>query len=63
LRHFLASSFPSVIYLPFQTLPPTSLPSSLTSSCYLFLSLPLNLVFPKNIYRVRHLTLPILKVG
>ena len=30
--------------------PPTSLPSSLTSSCHLFLGLPLNLVVPKFIY-------------
>ena len=30
--------------------PPTILPSSLTSSCHLFLGLPLNLVFPKFIY-------------
>ena len=30
--------------------PPTILPSSLTSSCHLFLGLPLNLVVPKVIY-------------
>jgi len=30
--------------------PPTIRPSSLPSSCYLFLGLPLNLVFPKFIY-------------
>ena len=30
--------------------PPTILPSSLTSSCHLFLGLPLNLVVPKFIY-------------
>ena len=30
--------------------PPTTLPSSLTSSCHLFLGLPLKLVFPKFIY-------------
>ena len=30
--------------------PPTILPSSITSSCYLFLGLPLNLVVPKFIY-------------
>ena len=30
--------------------PPTTLPSSLTSSCHLFLDLPLNLVVPKFIY-------------
>jgi len=30
--------------------PPTTLPSSLTSSCHLFLGLPLNLVVPKFIH-------------
>ena len=30
--------------------PPTILPSSLTSSCHLFLGLPLNLVVPRFIY-------------
>jgi len=30
--------------------PPTNLPSSLTSSCHLFLGLPLNLDVPKSIY-------------
>ena len=30
--------------------PPTILPSSLTSSCHLFLGLPLNLIVPKFIY-------------
>ena len=30
--------------------PPTILSSSLTSSCHLFLCLPLSLVFPKSIY-------------
>ena len=33
-----------------QPSPPTILPSSLTSSCHLFLGLSLNLVFPKFIY-------------
>ena len=33
---------------------PTILPSSLTSSCHLFLGLPLNLLVPKFIYRVSH---------
>ena len=32
--------------------PPTILPSSLTSSCHLFLGLPLNLVVPKFIYSI-----------
>jgi hypothetical protein len=34
--------------------PPNILPSSLTSSCHLFLCLPLNLVVPKFIYTVGH---------
>ena len=34
--------------------PPTILPSSVTSSCHLFLGLPLSLVVPKFIYRVSH---------
>ena len=33
--------------------PPTILPSSLTSSCHLFLGLPLNLVVPKFIYNTQ----------
>jgi len=33
----------------FHPFPPTSLPSSLTASCHLFLGLPLNLVVPKFI--------------
>ena len=39
--------FLSVMYF---FLPPTIIPSSLTSSCHLFLGLPLNLVDPKFIY-------------
>ena len=40
-----ASSIPSLLYtLSFHPFPPTSLPSSLTSSCHLFLGLPLCLV-------------------
>jgi hypothetical protein len=41
--------FLSVIY-PFLAFPPVSLTSSLTSSCHLFLSLPLSLVVYKCIY-------------
>jgi len=43
--------FLSVMYFflpPFPS-PPTSLPSSLTPSCHLFLGLPINLVVPKFI--------------
>jgi len=36
--------------LPFHPFPPTNLPSSLTSSCHLFLGLPLSLVTSKFIY-------------
>ena len=36
--------------LSFHPFPPTSLPSSLTSSCHLFLGLPLSLVVSKFIY-------------
>ena len=48
LRSFFHSSL--VYTLSFLRFPPTSLPSSLTSSCHLFLDLPLNLVFPEFIY-------------
>ena len=34
--------------------PPTVLPSSLTSSCHLFLGLPLNVIVPKFIYNTLH---------
>ena len=41
----------SLLYtLSFHRFPPTSLPSSLTSSCYLFLGLPLSLVASKFIH-------------
>ena len=41
----------SLLYTPsFHPFPPTIRPSSLTSSCHLFLGLPLNLVVPKFIY-------------
>jgi len=48
LRSFFHS--PLLRSFPCQTSPPTSLPSSLTSSCHLFLGLPLNLIVPKFIY-------------
>ena len=38
-------------------LPPTILPSSLMSSCHLFLGLPLKLVFPKFIYNFENFNL------
>ena len=48
LRSFFHSS---VLYnLSCYPSPPTTLPSSLTSSCHLFLGLPLSLVFSKFIY-------------
>ena len=42
----------SVCYIPFafHPFPPTSFPSSLTSSCHLFLGLPLSLFATKLIY-------------
>jgi hypothetical protein len=41
--------FPFLLYnLSFHPFPPTSLPSSLTSSCHLFLGLPLSLLFPNS---------------
>ena len=42
--------FLSVMYFSCHPSPPTILPSSFTSSCLLFLGLPLNLVVPKFIY-------------
>ena len=56
-RRFLARSpellpFLSVMYFFLPPSPPIILPSSLTSSCHLFLGLPLHLVVPKFIYRV-----------
>ena len=55
MRRFLAvlrSSFHFSLLCTFSChpSPPTILPSSLTSSCHLFLGLPLNLVVPKFIY-------------
>ena len=54
MRRFLVlRSFfhPSLLFtLSFNPFPPTILPSSLTSSCHLFLGLPLNLAVPKFIY-------------
>ena len=55
MRRFLAvlrSFFHSCLLCTFSCnpSPPTILPSSLTSSCHLFLGLPLNLVVPKFIY-------------
>jgi hypothetical protein len=44
----------SLLYtLSFHPFPPTSLPSSLTSSCYLFLGLPLSLVVSRFIYTIK----------
>ena len=50
----LRSSFHSSLLCTFSRhpSPPTILPSSLTSSCHLFLGLPLNLVVPKFIYNI-----------
>ena len=48
LRSFFHSSL--LYTFPCHPSPPTILPSSLTSSCHLFLGLPLNLVVPKFIY-------------
>jgi len=55
IRRFLAvlrSFFHSSLLCTFSChpSPPTVLPSSVTSSCHLFLGLPLNLVVPKFIY-------------
>jgi len=47
LRSFFHSSL--LCTLSFHPSSPTILPSSLTSSCHLFLGVPLNLVFPKFI--------------
>ena len=44
--------FLSVIYFCCHPSPPTILPSFLTSSCHLFLGLPLNLVVYKFIYNI-----------
>jgi len=48
LRSF--SHFSLLYTLSFHPFPPTSLPSSLTLSCHLFLGLPLSLVVSKFIY-------------
>ena len=48
LRSFFHSSL--LCNLSCHPSPPTILPSSLTSSCHLFLGLPLNLVVPEFIY-------------
>ena len=48
LRSFLHSSL--LCTFSCHPSPPTILPSSLTSSCHLFLGLPLNLVYPKFLY-------------
>ena len=48
LRSFFHSSL--LYTLSFHPFPPTSLPSSLTSSCYLFLCLPLSLAVSKFVY-------------
>jgi hypothetical protein len=48
LRSFIHSSL--LYTLPFHPFPPTSLPTSLTSSCHLFHGLPPNLVVSKFIY-------------
>ena len=58
MRQFLAilrSFFHSFLLCTFSChpSPPTILPFSLTSSCHLFLGLPLNLVVPKFIYTVK----------
>ena len=55
MRQFLAvlrSFFQSSLLCTFSChpFPPTILPSSLTSSCHVFLGLPLNLIVPKFIY-------------
>ena len=50
LRNFFHSSL--LCTFSCQPSPPSILPSSLTSSCHLFLCLPLNLVVPKFIYEV-----------
>ena len=48
LRSFFHSSL--LCTFPCHLSPPTILPSSLTSSCHLFLGLPLNLIVPEFIY-------------
>ena len=48
LRSFFHSSL--LYTLCFHHFPPTSLPSSLTSSCHIFLGLPLSFVVSKFIY-------------
>ena len=48
---------PPSLHLSFHPFTPTSLPSSLTSSCHLFLGLPLSLVVSKFIYGVFHKSL------
>jgi len=55
IRRFLAVlrsffHFSMLHVLSCHTSPPSIIPSSLTSSCHLFLGLPLNLVVPKFIY-------------
>jgi hypothetical protein len=46
------SSNPLLYTLSFHPYPPTSLPSSFTSSCHLFLNLPLSLVISTFIYNM-----------
>ena len=48
LRSFLLSPLSYPYTLSCHTSPTTIIPSSLTSSCYLFLGLPLNFVLPKS---------------
>ena len=55
MSHSGAFSIPYT--LSFHPFPPTSHPSSLASSCHLFLGLPLSLVVYKFIYKTCHLFL------
>ena len=50
-----ASSIPLLCNFSCHPSPPTIHPSFLTSSCHLFLGLPLNLVVPKFIYTIIHI--------
>jgi hypothetical protein len=47
-----ASSIPLLYIFSFHPFPPPSLQSSLTSSCHLFLGLPLSLVVSEFIYNI-----------
>ena len=58
MSHSGAFSIPYT--LSFHPFPPTSHPSSLASSCHLFLGLPLSLVVYKFIYKTCHLFLGLL---